>query len=288
MNSMTGFGSGKIKWGDDILICEIRSVNHKFCSVRINLPDKLASIEPILDIHIRKNIQRGSVNVQINLVSQFLSLLKKQEIKHIKNLFKEIASVKKSLKIKEPPQLETILSLNRLWEQANSHDLNGARFWPKVRSAVTVALNDLTKMREIEGVSIYKDLNKRIKNIEEFLKFIQYHAPMMIEHHRDKIVAKLTELAGEKAEAQYREIAQLIDKGDISEELQRLQHHIVQFKKYINSSGLVGRKLDFLIQEMHREANTIASKASDSKIVHATIDIKTEIERIKEQVENVE
>jgi uncharacterized protein (TIGR00255 family) len=271
--------------------CEIRSVNHRFFSFRCSLPEGCTGFEPLIERLIRTKIQRGTINVAIIVESEPHGSKSMFDADRIRALRDELAQLKKSMGYSEPLQFESLMPL--LSQNSNSHGPRLRPTWDQVRPIVTEALDHLVKMRQQEGAAAQEELRMRLQLIAGFAERIASKADFVVEHFRTRLVNRLQQIVPQAertpaSDSLFKEIASMLDRCDISEEVQRLGHHIKQFEKTLKSKGKVGRRLDFLNQEMLRETNTIASKAAETRVIDDTIAIKSELERIKEQVENVE
>lgn len=293
MKSMTGFGSAAGEARDMTISVEVRSVNHRFFSMRMNLPEELSIYEPVIERMVRAKVSRGTVNLSVSIASSNGGEGPEIREELFKKIFRRFSSLKRATGSKDPLSFEALLGLPFLWQQTNHSTARVRNAWPRIKRLIDEALKALMKMRDEEGRAIREDLAARVSVIEECVTRIAARAPMVETFHREKILKKLSDLvkqvdAGNSVEAMFKDIAQSVDKSDIAEEIQRLSHHAQQFRRTLESRGKVGRRLDFLTQEMVRETNTIASKAADPDIIDQTIEIKSQLERIKEQVENVE
>jgi uncharacterized protein (TIGR00255 family) len=293
MQSMTGFGSASKKLKGAVVTCEMRSVNHRFFSMRCSLPEGCTSFEPLIERLLRTKVQRGTVNVSVIVESEPTGSKTGVDPARLRQARDELARLKKNLGFKDPLTFETLLSIPHLFQGSNSH---GPRFrpnWEQAESVVKGALANLVKMRLQEGSAAGDELRMRIQLVRGLTERITGKAPLVLELFRQRILSRLQTIVPESertpsSESLFKEIASMLDRCDISEEVQRLGHHIEQFEKLLGAKEKVGRKLDFLSQEMLRETNTIASKAAETRVIDDTIAIKSELERIKEQVENVE
>lgn len=293
MQSMTGFGSASRSLKGATATCEIRSVNHRFFSLRCSLPEGCTGFEPLIERLVRTKIQRGTVNTTIIVESEPGPARSPFEVERVRDLRDELVRIKKSLGYEEPLKFETLLSIPFIWQVSNSHGPKFRPTWEQVKPIVTEALGHLVQMRRQEGSAASDELRLRIQLVREISERITAKSPMVLELFRERILTRLQQIvpSAERtatSDSLFKEIASMLDRCDISEEVQRLGHHIGQFEKTLKSSGKVGRRLDFLNQEMLRETNTIASKAAETRVIDDTIAIKSELERIKEQVENVE
>lgn len=293
MNSMTGFGSATRTYRNVTISCEIRSLNHRFLSLRQTLPDGLALLEPAIEHMVRKTFCRGTVNVAVSLRSSGNGAPPSAglNVTGIRSLFAQVSKLKRSLGLKDPPQLETLLAIPALWQTPVCHPSTPAPPLSAIEPVVRTALAKLARARRREGAAVKRQLSRLIDEIDSESTTLLKAAPTVRDSYRRKIEERMQQIvpgAGAEREAIYKEIASMLDKCDISEEVQRLAHHVREFRKALNASGPVGRHLEFLSQEMLRETNTTAAKAGETTVIDATIRVKAALERIREQVENVE
>jgi uncharacterized protein (TIGR00255 family) len=292
MNSMTGFGSSTKAHKNTTIACEIRSVNHRFLSLRQSLPEGLTSLEPVIEQMVRKAIRRGAVNVALSVRSNGEGAPPAGlDLARVRALFSEVSKLKRSLGVKEPPRLEALLAIPALWQSPSGHASTPAPPLPAIESVVRGALSKVARARGREGAAVKRELTRLVDEIAAESKTLLDAAPAVREAYRKKIEDRMQQIvpgAGAEREAIYKEIASMLDKCDISEEVHRLAHHVREFRKALNAPGPIGRRLDFLSQEMLRETNTTAAKAGETTVIDATIRVKAALERIREQVENVE
>jgi uncharacterized protein (TIGR00255 family) len=288
---MTGFGRGGSRFQNGKITVEIKTVNHKFFDVTSKLPNNTSAFEDRIKEVLQKKIMRGKVNLNLSYDGAFL---KGERIivnkKAARSYYNGMLGLKKSLGLKDDISVRDIMAFPGVVAyEATEEDL--AAFWPKVKTALDEAIERLVKDREKEGRSLFADLSRRAKNIDEMLAVIKSRAHLNIEEYRKKFAERVKELTGGRDIDMGRlemEVAIFAKNSDISEEITRLKNHLVNFNKTISSSGEIGKKIDFIAQELHREINTIGSKASDFKISKNVIEIKGEIEKIREQAKNLE
>ncbi len=293
MNSMTGFGraSGRGR-GFDIDV-EARSVNHRFLSVKVSLPEDLSRYEGEIDRVVRSRMARGSVNVAVTLKRLGPDPALRPDPRQIRDFYRRLESIRKSLKIKEPVPFQAVLTAPPVWAAPAAMTDDAGRSWAAVKRLVDRALGNLVRGRAREGAGIRKDILARLDTIDAASAQIRVRAPRVLETYQKKLDERIAAIVGargfdaSKADLA-KEIALFADKSDISEELQRLAAHVGSCREIVNEGGSIGRRLDFLTQEMVRETNTLASKGSDAGISEAAVRIKSELEKIKEQAENVE
>ncbi len=292
ISSMTGYGRHEIRSGSIHFTVEIRSVNNRFIDVQVKAPRALAVLEPRVKKMVQDRCSRGRFDVFISrngdretpgrlmvddaLADQYLGILR-----GLKERFGLAGEV--DLQV-----LSGFPGLITLTEE--KEDIEA--IWRVLAEGLDHALGELHRMRAEEGKSLIKDMNRRIDVIEGLISSILTLAPGSVEQTRKRIFDSLARLLNEPPDPVRiaQEIAILAERTDVTEELTRLNSHIGQFRMLTSQQGAeaVGRKLDFLLQEMGREANTIASKAMSSEIAHHVVDIKAELEKVREQVQNIE
>jgi len=288
---MTGFGRGHAKIDGGAIAVEIKTVNHKFFDATLKLPPGLAMFEDDIKEILQKHIKRGKVS--LNMVCDG-KLFKAEKVSINRDAarayYEELKSLKKSLGLQEAISIKDIITLPGVLSVDASGKITG-QLWPQVKTALEAAIANLLKDRIKEGKSLYKDLSTRSKHIKSMLAVIRSRAHLNIEEYRKRFAERIRDLTGGSDINMGRlemEVAIYAKNSDIAEEITRLQNHLANFDKTITANDEVGKKLDFIAQELHRETNTIGSKASDFKISKHVIEIKGEIEKIREQAKNLE
>ncbi len=291
IRSMTGFGKGMAKTRNGQITVEIKTLNHKFFDASLKLPNNISVFEDKIKEILQRDIKRGKVNLNLLYEGE---LLKDERIrinkKIAKNYYTELHRLKKHLGLKDDISARDLMALPGVVNY-EAGEGNLRELWPKIKTAVERALQRLISDREKEGRALYRDLVKRAGKIEGMLTVINSRSYTNLEEYRKKFAERVKDLSGGRELDRGRlemEVAIYAKNSDISEEITRLKNHLVNFRKTIRSAGDVGKKVDFIAQELHREINTIGSKASDFKISKNVIEIKSEIEKIREQAKNVE
>ena len=295
---MTGFGRGQYEDENFSVTVEMKTVNHRYNEVAIRLPRFLNPLEDKNRKTILKTVNRGRIDVFIN--ADYTSS-ENCTLKVDKNLaaayHKALQEVGAAIGLEELNinSAQEVMYLSRCQDVINVKEgfFDVETVWSKVEQAVKEALDNLVTMRETEGGNIYGDFIYRADLIAEKLTKIEERSPMVVEEYQAKLTDRLNNLLADhnitvEPERLLQEVAIFADRASITEEIVRLKSHIKQFKNIINSDQPVGRKLDFLIQEFNREANTIASKANDYTLAQIVVEIKAEIEKIREQIQNIE
>lgn len=292
IKSMTGFGRTNVSSKLGKLSLEITSVNKRFLETNISLPKNLSFFEYDIRKWIEEKISRGQLNVRLEYTPSESNInIFLPDLDFLKNLKKGFEKLSKELGLKKEEITLEFLLQNAKYNP--SEKLNDIQAFKEILQKVVLAsVSKLIEMKEKEGKTLLSDMEKRIKLIEKELVFIKKLAPKTKENFSERLKTKFEEILIEDKTIEDRllkEVAIFADKIDITEEITRLEMHLKQFLNLLkNKQELVGRKLEFLLQECQREANTIASKASDAEISRAVVEIKAEIEKIKEQLQNIE
>lgn len=291
MKSMTGFGRSKLEENSREYIVEIKSVNHKYSDISIKMPRSISCFEENVKKIVSKNISRGKVDVFItfnNYSDEGKDIVINKELaKNYINQLRELATetgINQDIKVTEITKMPDVLQLKI---QDDESDVIGK----ELEKCVTQAVENFVNMREVEGERIKQDLSARIGIVENLVNTIFSHTTGLIEDYVVKLRERIKEILGTDVVDEARlaqEIVIYADKCSIEEELTRLRSHIMQFRNMLGSKDSIGKKLDFLVQEMNRETNTIASKSVKLEITNLAIDIKTAMEDIREQIQNIE
>jgi uncharacterized protein (TIGR00255 family) len=288
---MTGYGRGEAEHNGNRFCVELNSVNRKQSDVVVNLPRDLAALEPRIRETVNENISRGRTNVTVTLRNCANGI---QQLALDRNLARSYHEAMRALQqeLNAPGEITIGLILQapgvmRLPEQVIDPDA----VWPRVEQALRAALADLIKMREREGKHLAKDLIHRLKEIRKKLKEIRGLHPDVAKKYRTALLDRL-EKAGlplDLADARIvKEISFFADRTDVSEELTRLESHLAQFAHHLRRNEPVGRTLEFIAQEISRELNTLGAKGNDAAISQRVVACKAELEKIREQVQNLE
>jgi uncharacterized protein (TIGR00255 family) len=295
IRSMTGFGEAERETPAGRLRCEVKTVNHRYFSVNLRLSSALERYEPQVREWLRGLLPRGHVNCSLRLtngmqVGDAPPLVLDEE--RAQQYIAILRDLKQRFDLPGEVDLGLVSRFGDLIRAADNEDANTIAL-DDIQAVTEAAARAAVSMREIEGRKLADDLEGRLVAIENAMSLIAERAPQRMVAERDRMKRVVTELAGEigvDEDRITREVAYMAERMDISEELVRLRSHIELFRSILaqKSEDTVGKRLGFLTQEMHRETNTIGSKANDSQIEHHVISIKDEIERLREQVENVE
>ncbi len=291
IKSMTGFGRGEHTIENRKITVEIKSVNHRYCDVNVRMPRKLGFLENDIKNYIKKHLSRGKVDVYLSyednsdkqesikfneaLASEYLGYFGKVS---------EMFGLDNDIKVSHMTRLPDVFTLE---VQEDDEEL----LWSIMKGALDNALVKVVETRQVEGELLFRDIDEKLTAMSDALGKINIFTPMVVEEYRTKLEARLAELLDNANVDEGRlaqEVAIFADKSCIDEEIVRLGSHIEHMSKTLASTQPVGRKLDFLAQEMNREANTILSKANNLEIANEAIGLKTEIEKIREQIQNIE
>ena len=291
LKSMTGFGEARKAFADWVIQVELSTVNRKQLDIQLNLPKTLAACEADLNRWVRGAIARGRVSGFVRIEPARQGRSEKQiNMSKARAVVKAYRMLAKELNIEPTITLEMLTRHPEIFNAEES--LPSPELWrPALEEVVQTALKKLSKMRRAEGRALEQDLRERIGLLEQGTRAIQKRIPQQQAHYRDRLEGVLKKEGFNLVEAEeriIREIALFVERTDITEELTRLKSHLKQMRAHLRSVEPVGRPLDFLSQELFREINTIGSKASDRVIAHEVVAFKGELERLREQVQNVE
>ena len=287
---MTGFGAASVRAGGICVSVELSSVNRKQLDTVVRLPPQLAAFESRVQKIIQEQISRGRISGNVQLEAANGDLMIQIDLPHAEVTVEKLRRAAKKLNLADDLSASVLLQIPGLLK-TQSAEQSGEEIFQTLEKALAAALKKLNAMRLREGKALEDDFLTRLALLEMMLKRIQARAPQVSSNVRKKLFQGL-ESAGLKNIAQdervIKEIALLGERSDISEEITRLESHLAQFKKMLRGKEPAGRALDFLAQEFFREINTIGSKANDLQITEQVVAFKTELERIREQIQNVE
>ncbi|MCX7876959.1 MAG: YicC family protein [Melioribacteraceae bacterium] len=290
ISSMTGYGKGIVTNDEFSVEAEIKTVNSRFLDISLRLPKFLLNKEFEIRERLKSKIKRGKVYLSISVkkgdVVEKFNEIDPDSVKYVLTLLKDI---KKASKIKDKIKLSDILLFQNVlykddYEQAEQEI-------ELIYQAIDYSIIELNKMRDAEGLELEKDLKNRLAIIEEAVNFIENYARVSVKEYFEKIKERATQLVNDFSNNTERlnvELALLSERADVTEECVRLKSHIKLFYETLEKPEEAGRKLNFIVQEMNREANTINSKSLSTEISHKGILIKEEIEKIREQIQNIE
>ncbi|MFN0087113.1 MAG: YicC/YloC family endoribonuclease [Blastocatellia bacterium] len=290
LKSMTGYGQGSASGENFNVTVDIRSVNNRNLDIHWRAPQDLASMEIALKKQVQAVVSRGRVDVTINFV-QMADTLYELNRPLIRGYLEALKTMRDEFGLSGDADLATLARLpNIMLSQSGAGSLSDPVV-QGIESALTQALTALVAMRAVEGHELQKELLARVDRIEKSLIVIESGAGGLVDAYREKIRKRISELLEKTSIDETRlaqEVAYLAERSDITEEITRLKSHLVQLRELLAGDGEIGKKLDFLLQETNREANTILSKSSELSICDSAIEIKTEVEKLREQAQNVE
>jgi uncharacterized protein (TIGR00255 family) len=290
MRSMTGFGLGEVPIENGKLGVEIRGVNHRFLDVRVRVPRELIDLAGFVEQLARERLVRGRYEVAVRLEGVLLGT-PTLDRDRARAAFRAFCELRDELAPGAEVPLSLLGSIPDLFVSSVDREIDRLR--DATRTAFDGAVRGLDTMRQREGLALRDDLIRRLERIAQLARDIARRSPDVLEIHRRRLRDRAErlrttadiEVDGARLE---QEIAIFADRSDIAEELTRLESHGTQFSDLLSSGEAVGRRLDFLLQEMAREANTLGAKSPDAQVAHAVVEVKAEIERMREQVQNVE
>lgn len=295
--SMTGYGRAqKVLGGRDILV-EIRSVNHRYFEYSSRISRVYGYIDDKLKSLLKTRISRGKVEISVNINNiegkEALILINKNIVEGYLSAFKDVADKindSGSISVENDIRLSDIIRLPEVFNLQKAPD-DEEQIWNDVSEVALAALENFINMRIAEGEKLKNDVLEKAAEIEKMVSMVENVAPETVENYRKKLLAKLEEILESRDVDQQRivtEAAVFAEKIAVDEETVRLRSHIAQLRNMLDSEEAVGRKLDFIVQEMNREVNTIGSKAQNLNVTKIVVDMKAEIEKIREQIQNIE
>lgn len=291
LKSMTGFGRSEIANERQKITVEMKAVNHRYCDINIKMPKKLSIFEAGIRNLLKKYIQRGKVDVFItyedytenNMVLKYNEELAAEYVGVLQRMSEQFG-IENDVRVSSLSRYPDVLTLE---EQTVDTD----ELWGVLEEALHKASEQFVETRLVEGENLKNNLISKLDGMLEAVDFIEKRSPEILVEHRQRLEAKVKELLGDSTIDESRIITEttiFADKICVDEEIVRLRSHITSTRKALVEGGSIGRKLDFIAQEMNREANTILSKANDLEVANRAIDLKTEIEKVREQIQNIE
>jgi len=292
VRSMTGFGRGDASTAQGKVQIEIRTVNHRFFEISSRLPENLLIFEDRIRTEIAKKVKRGKVNLSLTYENPKKSNPKLVINKPLAKKYKDLLiDLRRSLSLNDQINFSQIIAFPGVIS-IEDKPKDDAEIWPYIKSALGAAVCGLMKMREKEGKSLVADIIGRERTILKNITIIERRSKLALKEYRVHLLRKIKELSSGKINLDKGrielEVALFAKSSDISEELTRIKAHLKSFEETITKQDEVGRKLDFISQELHREINTVGQKTSDYRIAQLAIAIKGEVEKIREQIQNVE
>lgn len=290
VKSMTGFGRGEHVSDDIKMTVELKSVNHRYCDINIRMPKRISFLENLIRSYVKKRVSRGKVDIYVSfedhsegneciklnedLIAQYLKYFQKISTQY--NLDNDI-------KVSHITRYPEVIKIE---EQEADENL----LWEILRQALEIAVDKLVATRKTEGALLKEDIVSKLDNITHLISLVKERAPYVSMEYKEKLENRINDLLTSTIdEARLAvEVAIFADKCCVDEEIVRLESHIEHMRQTLDKQIPIGRKLDFLLQEMNRESNTILSKSNDIKISESGLELKTEIEKIREQIQNIE
>ena len=291
IRSMTGFGRRQAPWQDGSVTVEMRSVNHRFLEIACRLPKSLSHLEDTFKKGLQQRCIRGRIDITVTVQTgkgRVGSVNLDQPL--AKQYHHALRTLKKSLKLSGSIDLALIAGLRDV-VSISDQPTEDPKLAKVVQQLMTKALTDLADMRTREGKALAEDMHARIQTIRKHKGDVAARSPLLAQESFNKMKVRVQKLLGSEVpdlSRLYQELAVYADRGDITEEIVRLDSHMIQFEQTLNRADSAGKTLDFLLQEIGREINTIGSKANDAEVAGHVVQMKAELERIREQVQNVE
>ena len=290
IKSMTGYGVGRVKAEEGECLVEIKSLNNKYCDINIKNNFQSLEIEQKIEKLIKDRVSRGKVNILVKVENYGLTgekIILNEDI--VDSYYKNLKALKEKYKLKDEIGIDSMLKFKDIFTIVKEEE--SVKIWPLVEKATNLALDSLLKMREREGKVLVADIRKRVKKIQKLIDKIEKYSKSSPLDYKDKFLSKIKNLTDGLNVDEGRielEAAIFTEKTDITEEIIRLKSHLIQFDDLLNSEESVGRKMDFLTQEINREVNTIGSKTNDIEVTSLVVLVKSELEKIREQTRNIE
>ena len=289
--SMTAFGRGEANREGRSWTVELRSVNHRYSDVKVKIPRKYAGFEERIKKEVAGYYSRGHVEVMVTPGGGAADTLKlSANLTLAREYHQCLHAIREELDLPDPPTLAMLKECRDVISAVEVQE-NLDAFWPELAEALQLALNSTRRMREAEGEATKAELLGRLAGFESAVAAIEAEIPTLVAKRGERLKERLELLLGSIDLDPVRlaqEVAAMADKSDVTEEIVRLRSHIEQFRHFLALPEPTGRRLDFLLQEFFREINTTASKISDVKISHQTVEMKNEVEKLREQVQNLE
>jgi len=287
---MTGYGVGRVKAEDGECLAEIKSLNNKYCDINIKNNFQSLEIEQKMEKLIKNKVSRGKINILVKVENYGLTeekIILNEDIAD--SYYKNLETLKKKYKLKGEISIDSMLKFKDIFKIIKEEE--STKIWVMVEKATNLALDSLLKMRGREGKVLVTDIRKRVKKIQKLIGKVEKISKSSPIDYKDKLLNKIKNLIDGLNVDEGRielEAAIFAEKTDITEEIIRLKSHLIQFDDLLNSQESVGRKMDFLTQEINREINTIGSKTNDIEVTSLVVLVKSELEKIREQARNIE
>lgn len=291
--SMTGFGDARGQAAGLSVHVEVRTINNRHFKLGFRSSDGYASLEPEVESVVRQAMRRGTVQVNLRVDRQASAENYRINAAVVENYRAQIAAISGTSKNGEKVSLDTLLQLPGAIDEGYRTNIEPQEDWSSIKPVLEEALAAVNKMRLDEGQALFKDLTENGQLVETFLAKVAERAPAVADSYRERLAQRVNKALAELNVTLdpvdlLREVSLFIDRSDVSEETVRLRSHLQQFSEALQLEESAGRKLEFIVQEMGREVNTIGSKANDAEISRYVVEIKSALERIREQIQNVE
>lgn len=290
--SMTGFGRGELKNDNYHFLIECKTINHKYCDINVRLPRKISFLEDKIRNYVKNFVKRGRVDlyIKLDLIGsedvnlKFDDKLATQYVNILKEI-KEKFELQDDISVMNVAKFPDIVKCE---EKEEDEDL----YWSMLREALDIALVKLGQMRQEEGKKLAEDTLERCNILKNIVNEIEMYSDTVVDEYKEKLNTRINEILDNPSIVDENRLAQEIaifaDKSNITEEIVRFRSHIEQLKNTVVKNESIGRKIDFLIQEMNREVNTMGSKSSNINITNLVVEVKSELEKIREQIQNIE
>lgn len=291
LKSMTGFGRAVAELDGYVITVEIKSVNHRYFEFSSRIPRQYGFIDDKIKSYVNSKVSRGKIECFIGIDALNTDSAEVVVNNTLANAYvKALGELEENYGLKQDYGASTVARFPDVLVVKKAEEDEEA-LWQKVKTVADIAIDKFISMRCVEGEKMREDISSRGKYIIDCVEFIEKRSPETVKEYNDKLVERVHELIGDVSLDEGRiiqEVAVYADKVAVAEETVRLRSHIEQLNTFLNSEEPVGRKMDFLVQEINREANTIGSKANDVEIARKVVDIKAEVEKIREQIQNIE
>lgn len=290
IKSMTGFGRGEATRGNITFTVDIKSVNHRYSDISVRMPRVVQALEQKVREYVNSKLNRGKIDIYINYDSFGQDTKVKLDINLAAAYVDSLNALKEQFGIKDELSLSLLTRFTDILK-LDTEEQDVDFLWSILSDALEKSVSSLVDMRSSEGERLHNDMLLKLDNIKNIVEDIKAMSAGLADEYRSKLYEKIKELTKDIQPDENRiltEVAIFADKSGIDEEIVRLGSHLEEFKKTLNIKTPIGKKLDFIVQEMNREVNTIGSKSSNLGVVNNVISIKTEIEKIREQIQNIE
>ncbi len=287
---MTAYARSQLDWNNLHFNVEMKTLNHRYCDIFLKLPQKLLSLEDDMKRLIGEFITRGRVECTLKISGNMAGLpVLSVNWEAARAYYSLLKDLKTGLGLGGDITLDMFLGVKDIFTTEEEKN-NIEEIWPPVRQVMEIALNDIKIVRQQEGEKLKKDIENRLQYITARLTKIKEYIPEIFQNYAHRLKQRIKELADIEIDQDRlaQEVVLFAEKSDITEEIVRLEIHLQKFKEWLGKDEPIGRKLDFLLQEMHREANTMGVKANNTFVSQEVVEIKTELEKIRQQIQNIE